>query len=228
MTTNAAHPLLAALMFTLALTAAARADWLYDAAGNSITNQHWKIYVTAAGTNLTIVGVSPPRPLTPTALPLADPIIDSDGTAYALVAIGGSILSVFGGTDPAYSSSVQSVTLPDTLLSIGNRAFGYCYALTSAIIPASVTNIGRGAFADSTSLTEIMVAPGNPAYKDIGGVLFDTGAIALIQCPGGKTGHYTIPAGVTDINTSAFSRCANLTGVSFPDSVASIGYAALQ
>ena len=48
-------------------------------------------------------------------------------------------------------------TIPDSVTSIGEYAFWYCYSLTSITIPKSVTSIGDGAFRECSSLTEIHI-----------------------------------------------------------------------
>jgi hypothetical protein len=60
----------------------------------------------------------------------------------------------------------------------------------------------------------------------VSGVLFDKGTNILIQCPGGKSGTYNIPNGVTTIASYAFSRCRGLTGVTIPSSLNSLAYGA--
>jgi hypothetical protein len=50
--------------------------------------------------------------------------------------------------------SLTSVTIPNSVTSIGNNAFAYC-SLTSVTIPNSVTSIGDYAFRSCSSLTSI-------------------------------------------------------------------------
>ncbi|MCX6902426.1 MAG: leucine-rich repeat domain-containing protein [Verrucomicrobia bacterium] len=70
----------------------------------------------------------------------------------------------------------------------------------------------------------------NPSYRGVAGVLFDKDTRALIQYPSAKAGDtYTIPNGVLHIGSSAFGAFGhetspNLTGVSIPQSVRTIGY----
>jgi len=56
----------------------------------------------------------------------------------------------------------------------------------------------------------------------VDGVLFNKSKTVLIHFPGGKTGAYTIPKGVTSIGGSAF-RYSSITGITIPTSVSNIG-----
>ena len=117
-----------------------------------------------------------------------------------------------------------SYTIPNTVTSIKSGSFFECTRLTSVTIPASVTNIQSSAFASCTSLPSITVDPANSVYMNSSdGLLFNKNQTTLLQCPGGKTGSYTIPNGVTSILDFAFNGCAGLTSVSIPSGVTSIG-----
>ena len=69
--------------------------------------------------------------------------------------------------------SYESVTLPESLSTIGSAAFMNCINLTGVSIPASVYYIGYYAFADCYMLEEIQVAENNENYKSMAGVLYD-------------------------------------------------------
>ena len=102
-------------------------------------------------------------------------------------------------------------------------AFWQCGSLTNLAIPASVTTIGSQAIYECASLRAITVDGQNPAYSSVDGVLFDKDQTALIQCPGGRTGSYTVTNSVTNICSFAFSSCAGLTNVMIGSGVTSIG-----
>ena len=52
------------------------------------------------------------------------------------------------------------MTIPDSVTSIGDRAFSGCSRLASVTIPGSVTSIGSNAFFDCTSLTSVTISEG--------------------------------------------------------------------
>ena len=108
-------------------------------------------------------------------------------------------------------TALTSVTIPDSVTSIGPGAFGNCEKLTSITIPSSVTSIGPEAFAKCKSLTSIKLPD---SITSIGDKAF-LGCTALTNI--------TIPKSVTSICTGVFVACESLTSIKIPDSVTSIG-----
>ncbi len=58
-------------------------------------------------------------------------------------------------------SALTSVTIPNSVTSIGNRAFEDCDGLTEVTIPDSVTDIGDWAFDRCSSLQSIIIPLGS-------------------------------------------------------------------
>jgi hypothetical protein len=136
--------------------------------------------------------------------------------------IGNSITTI--GDCAFYSCiSLTSVTIPNSVTTIGNSAFYDCVSLTLVTIPNSVTTIGNRAFINCRGLTAIDVVADNLNYSSANGVLFNKNQTTIIQCPGEKSGTYSIPNSVASVGYGAFSGCVSLISVTIPNSVTSIG-----
>lgn len=107
---------------------------------------------------------------------------------------------------------LESITLPEGLESIGDEAFRHCNSLKKIEIPARVTSIGDLAFkqAGGAHLAEINVAADNKNYSSIDGVLFSKDGKTLICYPTGKVGTpYKMPDSTEVIANDAFKGDAN-------------------
>ena len=120
-------------------------------------------------------------------------------------------------------TSLISITISSSVKSIGDYAFVFCDSLTSAAIPAGVRSIGINPFARCTNFTDITVAANNPNYSSEGGLLYNKTKTSLITVPGAISGNVTLHKGIKTIDTSAFSGCTSLTGITIPTGVRSIG-----
>lgn len=126
-------------------------------------------------------------------------------------------------------SAVTSVTIPDSVTAILDRAFANCSQLTNISIPNSVTSIGFSAFEHCTSLKSITLPS---SLNSISEALFsDCSQLTTIHIPdsvlsiqdyafGNCTRLETIriPVSVTSIGNLAFARCPNSMTVTYPGS----------
>ena len=137
----------------------------------------------------------------------------------------------------SYRSSIKSVTIGNSVTSIGDRAFYYCESFTSITIPDSVTSIGVAAFSGCDNLTSVTIGNsvtsiGNDAFSSctslasiiIPDSVTSIGIDAFEECYGLTS--VTIGNGVTSIGSYAFYRCGRLTSITIPNSVRSMGESA--
>ena len=105
-------------------------------------------------------------------------------------------------------STIRSVTIPDSVTTIGSFAFMCCHGLTGELtIPNSVTIIDEYAFASCSGLTSIII-PNSVTRIE---------SAAFSSCYGLVS--IDIPNSITVISNFAFWDCSNLTSISFEGTI---------
>ncbi len=128
-------------------------------------------------------------------------------------------------------------------------AFYNCEGLTSLTIPNSITSIGYEAFSYCRSLTDISVSLSNPVYSGVGNCIIEIASKTLVSgCKGSVIprnssvefiGAYAfsgcleladiiIPENIIGIGQQAFRDCDQLKNIEIPNSVTNIGYGAFE
>lgn len=134
----------------------------------------------------------------------------ADCSAAASVSLPQSLASV-GECAFDCCASLENINIPDNVTQIGDSAFYGCEALKTVNIPSSVTSVGKEAFDGCYALEAIEVDAANSVYSSADGVLFDKDNTTLMIYPEGKNDtEYTVPSGVNTIAFGAFYMNFNL------------------
>ena len=132
---------------------------------------------------------------------------------YTITGIGNEAFTgcrVYTDDNGITYDGLTSVTLPETISSIGDGAFALS-DVASVNIPQAVNTLPMGCFGNCTKLTSITV----PSHvKTIG-------EMAYYGCTGATT--LTLEEGVESIGEMAFFDCNKLTEVTIPSTVKTIG-----
>ena len=145
----------------------------------------------------------------------------------------------FAGDWYKFGRNIRSVTIPQSVTSIGDSAFSFCIALTEVTIPQSVTSIGKDAFVgceklDSLTIDDAATSIGDWAFAQcyvlsklsLGKKIKTIGDHAFFDCRILK--NVTIPQSVTSIGPAAFARCYELTTLSLGENIETIGDRAFE
>ena len=136
---------------------------------------------------------------------------------YRVVAI--NEMAFYGCEDRLYS-----VTIPNSVTSIGEKAFGNCTKLKSITVPDSVISIGSQTFSECSRLTTVTIGNsvtsiGYEAFYKCSNLISlnlpnsvrSIANLAFAYCS--SLTYLSIGNGLTSISSSAFKNCSNLTFV---------------
>lgn len=133
-----------------------------------------------------------------------------------------------------YNSGITSITFPESVTEMGEKAFWSCSSLKSVEILGEISRVENSAFEECTSLASVKLPQ---SLKEIGGSAFQNcnsltdidfpqglksiGDSAFLGCTSLIGIH--LPASLTELGDSAFSTCRGLTSIKLPDKLTSIG-----
>ena len=224
---------LALCLGLLPATALAAGNWTYapksgDQSYDSITRDGITIAVEHEADNPTnlIVTTSSSTESIPAdgVVDLRGTITDSSGTKYTITQIDSCSYYITSLILPDtvtsvyrlaffFKSNLQSITFPNNLTSIGEKAFEGCSALTAAELSGTkITAVPDYAFNQCASLTTVSLPEG----------LTSIGLLAFGECS--NLASVNLPSTLTSIGGSAFYRCSALTEITIPSGVEAIGY----
>jgi len=137
-------------------------------------------------------------------------------------------------------TSLTEITIEGDAISdysISGLFYG-CTGITNLNIGKNVTNISERRishvisegsishviFESCAGLTTVNVDPANTLYSSVDGVVFNKDKTVLIRWPRGKTGAFTMPENVTDINTGAFYYCTGPISINIGSGVTNYSF----
>ena len=105
--------------------------------------------------------------------------------------------------------ALKSLTIPDTVTSIGQYAIDHCYLLERIVIPTSVTSIGTYIGRDSQGLKTLVIGS------------YEVGSYSFSECLCLES--LTLLSGITRINQSSFTNCYSLKSLTIPSTLTTLG-----
>ena len=164
----------------------------------------------------------------------------TEGLGSIIVESGNTVYDSRNGCNAIIQTATNTLiagcknsTIPNSVTSIGKKAFALCSNLASISIPSSVKSIGEYAFQQCKSLSSITLPSGITRIEQ--GTFYVCSSLATANIPNGVTmigdrafwgcgfTNIELPSTLKTISSSAFYQCKSLTSVDIPEGVTSIG-----
>ncbi|MBO5234683.1 MAG: leucine-rich repeat domain-containing protein [Alistipes sp.] len=142
---------------------------------------------------------------------------------------------MFSASSSINSNKLTSITIPDSVTSIGSFAFNNCIVLQNIYWHDSIRSLGNGVFRGCESLTEITIPKetaeinnsvfeGCTSLKQVNmhNDITSIGHHAFMDCHALE--NLTLPKNLTTIGSEAFWYCHSLKHIDIPEGVKTIGY----
>ena len=131
-------------------------------------------------------------------------------------------------------TDIKTITLPNSITSLGDECFWFCSYLTSIILPNSITSLGNDCFGSCSNLTSIIlpnriISLGNGCFSSCGltSITFPNSIASLgngcFNCCSNLTS-IILPNSITSLGDLCFWNCSSLTSITLPNSITSLGY----
>lgn len=114
------------------------------------------------------------------------------------------------GTYAFSGCNLTTFNIPNSIVCIGERAFMYCYSLSSITLSNNIKTIEAEAFYNCSALS----------FINLPNTLKTIGESAFYKCP---LNAISIPSSVTSIGAYAFEDCDSLVNVIIPNNVVHVG-----
>ena len=189
-------------------------DWTYGVHGDGST-------VTIVRYNGSATEVAIPTEIdghTVTRIAWADDNVDLEvvfGNTLEAVTIPETVTTI-GASAFAYCTSLKEITIPESVTKLEEYAFMKCRSLKTITIPDSVTDLGYQTFTDCTSLESVVIGDGVTGF----------GAYVFADCTALTS--VTLGKNVKWIGLTSFQNCTALKHIEFPEGMEEIGAEAFQ
>lgn len=151
----------------------------------------------------------------------------SNDEALSIVEFGQK-LEIIGRYAFFNCKNLKNFNLPESVEQIKEGAFNSCSCLQNVYIGKNVYEIEKAAFSCCDELKNIIVNEDNKFFITKDGILYDKDVTRIIFIPNNISGKIDVISGIKIIEDDTFRGRANITEVTIPDSVTSIGSGAFR